>query len=150
MRFCLFADSSVLRTKGGKNTETLLHDPQFPSVSEHCTSLSSSIPLGAAGLVPPGLAVPSVLRTPHCKCCLLSCLVSTAPRSPFIPSCLLFQETPTLGQLRKYTHISQRHRFSSSSCHKGNITIKQVSFPVLMKVMFIENNLEVTRGKRQG
>lgn len=130
MRFCLFSDSSVLRTKDRWKNRTLLQDPQFPSVSEHCTSLSSSIPPGAPGRTvassPRGSPCPVCHGLPHCrKCCLLSCLVSQHPEAPLFPPAFSSRETPTLGQLRKYTHISQRHRFSFSSCHKGNITISK-------------------------
>ena len=119
VRFCLFSDSSVLRTKDRwKEHGDFAPRPTVPLCfwALHFIVIlhSTGRPRQDGGLVPTGSAVPSVPWTPHCKCCPLSCLVFTAPRSPSIPSCLLFQETPTLGQSRKYTHISQRHRFSSS------------------------------------
>ena len=60
----LWLFSAQDKRTGGKNMGTLLQDPQFPSVSEHCTSLSSSIPLGA-----PGRMVASSPRGPPCPAC---------------------------------------------------------------------------------
>ena len=153
-----FVSSLTLQCLGqkdsGKNMGTLLQDPQFPSVSEHCTSLSSSIPLGAPGrmvaLSPRGSPCPAChgLHTVSATCSVVLC--PQHPEAPLFPPAfssrkhLLWASRGSIHTYCKDTGSVPAH------LNKGNITIKQVSLLVHMKVIFIENNLKVTRGKRQG